>query len=236
MKDTEKGMTRVSLSGKELEFLKNALPFWNGLTQPQQRMLAAGSYRKEYPAGSLLHSGPEGCEGLFVIMSGQVRSYILSESGREITVFRLREGEACIFSLSCMLENIRFDIYMQAAVDSRTILVPTPIYRELNRTSLAVSAYTNRELSARFSDVVWLLEQILFMSFDRRLAIFLSRQSALSGGDTVALTHEEIARDLGTAREVVTRMLRYFQSEGMVRLSRGRVALADVKKLEKMAK
>ena len=232
----EKGMEPVSLGGKEIEFLEKALPFWKELTQPQRRMIADGSYTKEYPVGSLLHSGPEGCEGLFVIVGGQVRSYILSESGREITVFRLQRGEACIFSLSCMLENIRFDIYMQAAADSRTILIPTPIYRELNRTSLAVSAYTNRELSARFSDVVWLLEQILFVSFDRRLAIFLTQQSALSGGGAVNLTHEEIARDMGTAREVVTRMLRYFQSEGVVQVSRGSVRILDREKLARLAK
>ena len=226
----------MALGRKELEFLQETLPFWKELNPRQQRMIADGSYVREYSAGGMLHSGPEGCEGLFVIISGQVRSYILSETGREITVFRLRERDACIFSLSCMLENIRFDIFMQAAVDSRTILIPTPIYRELNRTSLAVSGYTNRELSARFSDVVWLLEQILFVRFDRRLAIFLTQRAELAGSDALNLTHEEIAQDMGTAREVVTRMLRYFQSEGIVQLSRGSVRLTDRRKLAKIAK
>lgn len=228
-------MERLALSERDLNFLAGTLPFWNDLTQAQRQAVAGGSYPAEYPEGSLLHSGPEGCEGLFVIVAGQVRSYILSENGREITVFRLREKDVCIFSLSCMLENIRFDIYMQAAVDTRTILIPTAIYRELNRSSLAVSAYTNRELSARFSDVVWLLEQILFVSFDRRLADFLARQSALSGSDVLNLTHEEIAGDLGTAREVVTRMLRYFQSEGIVKVSRGSLAILNRQKLLKIA-
>jgi CRP/FNR family transcriptional regulator len=134
-----------------------------------------------------------------------------------------------------MLKNIRFDVFIEAAQDSETILIPTSVYKNLNQNSLAVSDYTNQLLSSRFSDVVWLLEQILFMSFDRRLAMFLLEESAISGGDTLTTTHEEIAKNMGTAREVVTRMLRYFQSEGLVRLSRGEVRILNRKGLEALS-
>lgn len=224
----------MPLGERELAFLKEALPFWEKLTDAQRGLIERNAVLRRFPAGAVLHNGPDDCAGLFVIRSGQVRSFILSPAGREVTMFRLFERDVCIFSASCMMKDIRFDIHTQAAEDSSTILIPTAVYKELSESSLPVADYTNRLLSSRFSDVMWLLEQILFMSFDRRLALFLLEHAGPDG--ELKATHEEIARDMGTAREVVTRMLRYFQSEGMVRLSRGRVALADVKKLEKMAK
>ena len=161
-----------------------------------------------------------------------MRTYILSEAGREISLFRMYPGELCIFSASCVLKNITFDVTIEAVQESQAILIPTNVYSELNQSSLAVSDYTNQLLSSRFSEVMWLMEQILFMSFDRRLALYLLKQSALCGSDQIQSTHEQIAKDMASAREVVTRMLRYFQSEGIVKLSRGTVTILDRKRLE----
>ncbi len=226
----------MPLNSHDTAFLQDILPFWNKLTPPQRQLIQSGSAPHNFRAKDIIHSGPDDCAGLYCIKSGQVRSFILSDTGREITLFRLFERDVCIFSASCVLKNIRFDIYSQAVEDSETILIPTAIYRDLNQNSLAVSDFTNQLISSRLSDVMWLLEQILFMSFDRRLAIYLLEQSSIDGSDRLKTTHEEIARNMGSAREVVTRMLRYFQSEGMVKLSRGEVELTDRKKLEKMAK
>ena len=223
----------MPLGKQELTFLREVLPFWGRLTDAQREAVGQKSVLRHFPAGAPLHSGPNDCAGLYVIRSGQVRSYILSEEGREVTLFRLYERDVCIFSASCIMKNIQFDVYTQAVEDSDAILIPTPVYQELRESSLAVSEYTGQLLSSRFSDVMWLLEQILFMRFDRRLALFLLEHA--DGNGRLKATHEEIARDMGTAREVVTRMLRYFQSEGMVRLSRGQIALTDLKKLKKTA-
>ncbi len=223
----------MPLGKQELAFLREVLPFWGRLTDTQRETVGRKSALRHFPAGTPLHNGPNDCAGLYVIRSGQVRSYILSEEGREVTLFRLYERDVCIFSASCIMKNIQFDIYTQAVEDSDAILIPTPVYQELRESSLAVSEYTGQLLSSRFSDVMWLLEQILFMRFDRRLALFLLEHADENG--RLKATHEEIARDMGTAREVVTRMLRYFQSEGMVRLSRGQIALTDLKKLKKTA-
>ena len=90
-------------------------------------------------------------------------------------------------------------------------------------------------MASQFSDVMWTVEQILFMSFDKRLALFLLEQSSIEGSDTLKITQETIALHMGSAREVVTRMLRYFQGEGMVRLFRGGIELIDRAKLEQIA-
>ena len=226
----------MALGTGDLAFLRDSLPFWDRLRESEKRMIESSAALRVHPAGSSLHNGNADCSGLFVVKSGQVRTFILSDSGREITLFRLFKRDVCIFSASCMLKDIRFDVFIEAVEDSRTILIPTAVYRELNRNSLSVSDYTNRLLSSRFSDVVWLLEQILFVSFDRRLAQFLLDEAAIRCGDEIRTTHEEIARNMGTAREVVTRMLLYFQSEGIVSLSRGTVRIRDRKKLEAISR
>ena len=101
--------------------------------------------------------------------------------------------------------------------------------------SAPLANFTNALMAARFSDVMWLLEQLLWKSMDRRLAAFLLEEAAVEGTDTLRLTHERIAAHLGTAREVVTRLLRYFQSEGLVKLGRGSVELTDRRALAKLA-
>lgn len=226
----------MAIARQEFAFLKTALPFWDKLTEKQKLALENSTAARRYPAGSTLHSGANDCVGLFVIKSGQVRAYIVSDSGKEITLFRLFDRDICIFSASCMMKNIRFDIFIEAVQDSQTLLIPTSVYNDLNQSSLAVSDYTNQLLSSRFSDVMWLMEQILFMRFDKRLAMFLLEQSAISGNSTVFMTHEEIAGNMGTAREVVTRMLKYFQTENIVKISRGKILITDPKKLAELAK
>lgn len=226
----------MSLNSHDFNFLQEALPFWDQLSDSQQKLVERTVKAQTYSAGSTLHDGSNDCSGLYIIKSGQVRTYILSDTGKEITLFRLFERDVCIFSASCMLKNIRFDVYIQAVEDSATLLIPTAIYQELNQHSIAVSDYTGQILATRFSDVMWLMEQIVFMSFDKRLAIYLLEQSAISESDSFSITHEKIANDMGTAREVVTRMLRYFQSEGTVALSRGCVTLTNRKKLNDWTK
>ena len=216
-------------------FLRNSLPFWEALSEEQKSRLVTASASRHYPAGTLLHSIGD-CAGLFLLKTGEARTYILSEEGREVTLFRLFPPEFCLFSASCMLKNIRFDVTIEAVKDTDTILIPTYVYRELNQSCVKVAEFTNQLLSARLSEVMWLMEQILFMSFDRRLAMYLLKRAGESGDGRIPATHEQIAKDLGSAREVVTRMLRYFQDEGAVRLSRGAVIVADRERLESWSK
>ncbi|XOQ46273.1 MAG: Transcriptional regulator, Crp/Fnr family [Thermocaproicibacter melissae] len=224
----------MPLSQSAQDFLRETLPFWGKLTPSQQKAVLDGAVERTFLPGEMLHRGEMDCAGLYVLRSGQVRAYSVSETGREITLFRLLERDVCIFSASCMMKDIRFSISMEVTERTDTILIPTPVFRQLNQESAEVANYTNSILSSRFSDVMWLLEQILFISLDKRLAEYLLKHFAEEGG-TLKTTHEEIARDLGTAREVVSRMLKYFQTEGTVKLSRGEITLVDRKKLEAIA-
>ena len=207
--------------------LAEYIPFWSKLTDEQRERLNAAAIRRTAPAGTVVHNGSADCLGLIVVESGQLRAYVLSPEGREVTLYRLFERDMCLFSSSCMMQSIQFEITIAVEKDAKLWIIPPEFYKKLMEESAAVANYTNQLISSRFSEVMWLLEQIMWKSFDQRLADFLLEESNLEGTDVLRLTHEKIANHLGTAREVVTRMLRYFQDEGMVRLSRGAVELVD---------
>lgn len=190
---------------------------------------------REIKKGTVIHRGSLDCTGLLLVRSGQLRVYILSDEGREITIYRLIEMDVCLFSASCIMRNIQFDISIEAERDTQVWVIPADFYRELMEESAAVANYTNRLMSGRFSEVMWLMEQILWKRLDQRLADFLLQESALEGETVLPITHEKIANHLGSAREVVTRMLRYFQGEGLVKLSRGCVELTDLRGLSALS-
>lgn len=216
-------------------FFADTLSFWKDISETQRNMLKQSMVLKQFAAGESMRSGSENCSGLFLIKSGQVRAYIVSESGKEITLYRLFDRDVCIFSASCMMKNIAFDIFIEVEKDTAAYLIPISVFRKLSEESLPIMAFTNQLMASRFTEVMWIMEQALFMSFDKRLANFLLEQSNIEGMDSMEITHEKIANHLGTAREVVTRMLKYFQNEGAVALNRGAIEITNRKKLEQLA-
>ena len=215
--------------------LSGCLPFWEKLTAAQREALTREAVLRTAPRGAVLHRGGDDCLGLLVVRSGQLRAYILSAEGREITLYRLFARDMCLLSAACVLRGIQFDVTVEAEKDASFWVIPAGLYHQLMESSAAVANYTNDVMGGRFSEVMWLMEQILWQRFDQRLALFLLEESRLEGGAVLPLTHERIAAHLGTAREVVTRMLRYFQQEGLVKLSRGTVELTDPGRLEALA-
>lgn len=207
-------------------------PVWDKLTPAQQKKITDASYYRGVPKGTILHGGESNCLGIVLIRSGQLRAYSISGEGREITLYRLFEMDTCIFTASCAMPNIMFDMIIEAEKDSEVVVIPPAVYNAVAMESAPLANYTNQVISSRFSDVMWMMEQIMWKSFDKRLAAFLLEESVLDGTKVLKITHEKIANHMGTAREVVTRMLRYFQSEGMVKLTRGAVELVDVKRLK----
>ncbi len=207
---------------------------WNKLTKEQQQKITQYAIHKKVKAGTLLHDGGRDCLGILLIHSGQLRAYIFSEEGREVTLFRLFEMDICIFTASCMMPNIQFNITVEAEKDSEFWVIPADVYKRLMNESAAIANYTNDIMSSRFSEIMWLVEQIMWKSFDKRLADFLLKEVLIEGTDSLKITHEKIANHMGTAREVVTRMLRYFQSEGLVKLTRGTVEVLDHEGLEEL--
>ena len=212
----------------------NYFPIWDKLTPAQQKKIEDASYYREVPKGMVLHSGETNCLGIVLIQSGQLRAYSISGEGREVTLYRLFDYDTCIFTASCAMPNIMFDMVIEAEKDSEVMIIPPDVYNAVLMESAPLANYHNQVISSRFSEVMWLMEQIMWKSFDKRLAAFLLDESALENSDSLKTTHEKIANHMGTAREVVTRMLKYFQNEGMVKLTRGTVELVDIKRLRQL--
>ena len=210
------------------------LPIWNKLTSQQQERIAGVIEYRKVKAGTVIHDSSAECLGLIMVRSGQLRAYILSEDGREITLSRLFEYDVSLLSASCVMPDMQFNVMIEVEKDSEFWSIPACLFKNLIDESLAVSNYSTSLLSGNFSELMWLMEQIMWKSMDKRLAAFLLEEARLEESGLLKITHEKIANHMGTAREVVTRMLRYFQNEGMVRLTRGTIQLTDEAALQKL--
>ena len=207
------------------------LPIWDKLTPQQQESIRQVIEFRSVKKGTHIHDSSADCLGLVMVRSGQLRAYILSDDGREITIGRLFEYDVSLLSASCVMPDLQFNVMIEAEKDTEFWSLPACLFKNLIDESLAVSNFSRSLLSSNFSELMWLMEQIMFKSFDKRLAAFLLEEMAIEDSTSLKTTHEIIANHMGTAREVVTRMLRYFQSEGMVRLTRGTIEITDEKKL-----
>lgn len=210
-------------------------PFWDRLHDEERKALEASAFKKTFRKGSIIHRGNADCSGLLLICSGQIRAYTSSPEGKEITLYRLLERDICLFSASCMIKNIGFEINLAAEKDSEVTVIAADAYKNIMQKSALLANFTNEIMASRFSDVMWLIEQIMWKSLDKRLASFLLEEAAIEGGNTLKITHEIIGNHLGSPREVVTRMLRYFASEGLVKLARGTIEIADETGLRALA-
>ena len=212
----------------------DCFPVWSKLTGPQQARISDGLMMRSIEKGTVIHNGSMDCSGLLLVKSGRLRAYILSDEGREITIYRLFDRDMCLFSASCMMRSIQFDITIEAEKDTDVWVIPTDIYQSIMEESAPLSNYTNEVMASRFSDVMWLMEQVMWKSLDKRAASFLLEEASIEGTNELKITHETIANHLGSHREVITRMLKYFQNEGMVKLSRGIIKLVDTEKLKQL--
>ena len=217
-----------------MEF-SQCFPIWNKLTAEQQQRLRDVTDLQKIPKGAVVHDGSPECKGMVLVKSGQLRAYLLNEEGREVTICRFFDMDICLFSASCVMPNMMFDVFIEAEKDTEIWVIPACLYQNLMDESLPLTNYSHALITNHFSEVMWLMEQIMWKSFDKRLAGFLVEESRIEETTALKITHEKIAAHLGTAREVVTRMLRWFQSDGMVKLTRGTVELLDPKGLENLS-
>lgn len=212
---------------------EEVFPFWEEISDTDKSDICQNSYTITYPMGKNVHDGGE-CSGVILVRSGSLRVYMMSENGKDITLYRLHKGDMCMLSASCVLEAITFDVFIDADEDSECCVIGGPAFAAVSQRNPCIKIFALETAVSRFSDVMWVMQQILFMSMDKRLAIFLSDESARTNSDVISLTHEQIARYIGSAREVVSRMLKYFANEGIVEVSRKGIKILDRKLLRKL--
>lgn len=213
------------------KFMQDHLPFWNFLTEIQKERIVQHSFIQKYKKGTTMNYSSESCTGIQIFKSGRARVFISSPDGRGITLYRLVDLDVCVFSAGCMLKNLSFNVSMEIEADSEVIVIERNIYKVISEENSAVKDFTMEMVASKFSDVMWLLEHLVFSNMGKRLASALLEQRDFFNNNILEITHEKLAFDLGTAREVVTRLLKQFQLDGYVHLSRGKIKLLNEKGL-----
>lgn len=224
------------INESDLKYLKETLPFISHLEQADQALLNNTCLQSDYSSGDIILSRDRECSGLVLVKKGQLRAFFESEDGKEITLYRLLSGDVCILSASCVLKNITFEITLEAEKKSELIFIPSSTWAKLAERSTAVKEFSMNLVNERFSEVMWVMEQLVSRNMGQRVAAFLLEQTVLEGSQTLSMTHETIAKNLGTAREVVSRILKYLENDGLLSLSRGQIRLTNVKKLQEISR
>lgn len=218
----------------ELESKLALFPFWDKLSNSEKATLLQSAKISTYKKGEhIIHTNEE-CRGPILILNGRIRTYILSDEGREVTLYHLYKGDVCALSASCLLNSIVFDVVIEAIEETEVIVVPTAVYHSLQDKHPELEIFLLRIANERFSDVMWTMQQILFMGADKRVAIYLWDEYTKTEEKVLTITHDELARYIGSAREVVTRVLKYFAEENIVTLSRGKIEIIDLEKLKRL--
>ena len=215
-----------------MESVLERLPFWKLLTDSEKELVQQNAVIRLYKKGTRVYSSERECLGMLFVMQGEMRTYLLSEEGREVTLFRIYPNDLCVLSASCVISQISFDTQMSAQKDTEALMIPPNIVLLLKEKNLTVRCFLSELATKRFSDVMWAMQQILFKRLDQRLALFLMQESQRLGTDTIHMTHEQIAQQISSAREAVARMLKQFSEDGLVELKRGAIRLLDQKGLK----
>lgn len=184
------------------------------------------------PAGARVFEPGLECRGFIVVAQGSVRVHLTAESGREIVLYRVGAGESCVLTTSCLLQN---EVYGASAVcesDVAAVILPTGSFKGLLDSSRAFREAVLAAYAARVSELVLTLEETAFRRLDTRLAQALMQRTS---GGRVAATHQELASELGSAREVVSRLLKRLEREGVLQLSRGAIEISDGRRLRALA-
>ncbi len=217
-------------------YLSKVFPFFDALSKEERRQLTEAARPRVCELSEIVHSGDHHCTGPLLLRRGRLRAYMLSEEGREITLYRLAEGDFCPMSAPCLLENdAHFEVTLEAECRTELLVFDAAAFASLCRRNPTVECYMLRAAMLRFSEVMQAFRGILFKSLDRRLASFLIGELDRRGGDTVFLTQDEIARYTGSAREAISRRLKTLAAEGRIAVLRGAVRVLDPVALRALA-
>lgn len=215
-----------------LEFLKtNAPDFLEYLNEREKLQVKTSTHKLEFQKGDIVRSGKDKCVGVIGVLKGKLRVYINSTEGKEVTLFHIGSGELCVLAASCILNSITFAFEIICEEDCSCLVIPTSLVARIQSENVYLEKFLLRETVYRFSDVIWTIEQLLFLSVEKRIGNYLHDQIVTNRNNVVKITHDEIAKNIGSAREVVSRTLKNFEKTGAIELRRGSIIVLDKNKL-----
>ncbi|MDD2231393.1 MAG: Crp/Fnr family transcriptional regulator [Sphaerochaetaceae bacterium] len=216
-----------------VECLKEHVECYDDFTDEEKRQVAQSSFLLDIKKGDTVLTSDSPCFGVMFIITGRLRTFLISDDGREVDLFYVDPGEVSVLTASCLIKAITFEVHVTADEDSTAILIPTSTFGKIQHENLRIENFVYRAANERFSDVMWTMQQMLFLPVQQRVAIYLHDECVRTGSCEIQTTHKQIAQALGTAREVVTRILRIMQQKHIISISRGSITVTDKKELQR---
>lgn len=213
-----------------------AFPFFSQLSPAGQQLMRDSVSSSRISPGELLLTEGSECQALLLVERGGIRVYKLASSGREITLYHVDPGESCVLGTSCVINSSGYPALAMATSQVDALAVPAALFRKLYECETAIRSFVMTLYSRRFTNLMLLVEEVAFARMDERLAAFLV-EHAVSGPALlrpVCMSHDEIASHLGTAREVISRLLQQFSDQGLIALSRKRIEIKDLEHLKSL--
>ena len=209
-------------------------PFWDNLKKEEKKELQTYSYLRHFDAGSIIHTQDSECLGVVKVLSGDVRIYMVSEEGKEVTLYHVGSEEVDVLSASCVVNQITFDTQMIAKEESDLLIIPVTILSKYKEENIYIRSFIYEILADRFSDVMWTMQQILFLKIDQRIASYLLDTANKTKSLELHMTHEQITEEINSAREVVARMMKHFQEDQILSMKRGVITIKNKDQLLQM--
>jgi CRP/FNR family transcriptional regulator len=210
------------------------IPFWANLSSEEKAIVSQRALTKHFNKDQIASSNSSACLGVILILSGGIRVSLISDEGREITLYRAKAGEFCVSTASCVIRQLTFEAIVTAEEDTTVLVIPSSITSRLMESNVHVRAFVFERETERYSQTIWAIQQMLFKRFDQRLASYFIDVYISSGSAEIKKTQEEIARDVNSAREVVARTLKDFAAKGLVEIKRGKIVIKNAEGLKKL--
>ncbi len=206
---------------KESDYAK--FPFYMAMDEAERALLRSSVSPREIARSQIMMGDNSRCTGIPMVMRGRLRLFRTSDKGRELTLYRIGEGELCILAAVCALGDMEYNFTIEAEKDSSLAIIPPDIFRELLYRSDAFRTHVFNALASRLILSIDTIEMLIFMSIEERLIEYLQRVANAAG--EVRITHEQLAVELGSSREVITRQLQKMAEKGILTLKRGKIVL-----------
>lgn len=210
------------------------IPFWANLSSEEKAIVSQRAITKRFNKNQLVSSNSSACLGIILILSGGIRVSLISDEGREVTLYRAHANEFCVSTAFCVIQQLTFDAIVTAEEDTTVLVIPSSVCARLMDSNIHVRAFIFENSTKRYSQTIWAIQQMLFKRFDQRLASYLILAYEQNRSDELKKTQEEIARDVNSAREVVARMLKEFATKGLVEIKRGKIVLKNIEGLKRL--
>ena len=210
--------------------LVKRLPIFSGVSDKLLDLVVKNSVLKTIPVNQqIAYQGMES-EWFFVLLEGSIRVYKMSESGREVTLYKVEEDESCILTIFSILTDKSYPAYASSQTEIKVLMIPSKPFKQWINENSSLRDHIFDSLSGRLNDILETFDKVIFQRVDTRVAQFLYNKCK-KDGDVVNITHDQLSQEIGTSRVVVSRILEGFESESLISLSRGRIAILDRTKL-----